>query len=54
MTTPNDPTIPQDSLDGLIAAYLDAVDSAQSPDRQKLLERHPQHAERAPLVLRGP
>jgi WD40 repeat protein/serine/threonine protein kinase len=45
MTTPNDPTIPQDSLDSLIAAYLDAVDSGQSPDRQELLERHPQHAD---------
>ncbi len=44
MTTPNDPTIPQDSLDGLIAAYLDAVDAGQSPDRQDLLAKHPRHA----------
>jgi eukaryotic-like serine/threonine-protein kinase len=45
MTTPNDPTIPDDSLDGIIAAYLEAVDAGQRPDRQKLLDEHPQHAE---------
>jgi eukaryotic-like serine/threonine-protein kinase len=45
MTTPNDPTIPQDSLDVLIAAYLEAVDAGQLPDRQELLEQHPKHAD---------
>ena len=45
MTTPNDPTIPDDSLDGIIAAYLEAVDAGRRPDRQKLLDDHPQHAE---------
>ncbi len=44
MTTPNDPTISNDSLDGLIAAYLQAIDAGESPDRQELLDRHPQHA----------
>ena len=45
MTTQNDPTIPQDSLDRIIAAYLEGIDAGESPDRQKLLERYPQHAE---------
>jgi WD40 repeat protein/tRNA A-37 threonylcarbamoyl transferase component Bud32 len=45
MTTPNDPTIPQDSLDGIIAAYLEAIDAGHSPDREALLKRYPQHAE---------
>ncbi len=45
MTAPNDPTIPQDSIDAVIAAYLEAVDAGRSPDRQELLNRYPRHAE---------
>jgi WD40 repeat protein/serine/threonine protein kinase len=45
MATPNDPTIPDDSLDGIIAAYLAAIDAGLSPDRQALLNRYPKHAE---------
>ena len=42
MTTPNDPTIPHDSLDGVIAAYLQATDAAQTPRSAGLLDRYPE------------
>jgi eukaryotic-like serine/threonine-protein kinase len=45
MTTPNDPTLPDDALDAVIAGYLDAVDAGQARDRQKLFDQYPQHAE---------
>ncbi len=45
MTTPNDPTMSHDSLDGIIAAYLLAVESGDVPNRQELLDRHPEHAD---------
>jgi len=34
-----------DSLDGVIAAYLLAVEAGDVPNRQDLLDRHPQHAD---------
>src|SRR5262249_48003994 len=44
VTTPNDPTMSHDSLDGIIAAYLLAVEAGDVPNRPDLLDRHPQHA----------
>jgi hypothetical protein len=46
MTTPNanDPTMSHSSLDGVIADYMLAVESGDVPNRQELLERHPEHA----------
>ena len=45
MSTPNDPTISHDSLDAVIAAYMLAVEAGDVPNRQELLDRHPEHAE---------
>ena len=45
MTTPNDPTMSHDSLDGVIAAYMLAVEGGEVPNRQELLDRHPEHAD---------
>ena len=45
MTTPNDPTMSHDSLDTAIAAYILAVEGGEVPNRQELLDRHPEHAE---------
>ena len=42
MSTPNDPTMSADSLDAVIASYVQAVESGQVPDRQELLEAHPE------------
>ena len=43
MTTPNDPTMSHDSLDAVIAAYMLAVEAGDVPNRQELLDRHPEH-----------
>jgi WD40 repeat protein len=45
VTTPNDPTKSHDSLDGVIAAYLLAVEAGDVPNRHDLLDRHPHHAD---------
>ena len=45
MPTPNDPTMSHSSLDALIAAYMLAVEAGDVPNRQELLDRHPEHAE---------
>ena len=49
MTTPNDHTMSHDSLDAVIAAYMLAVEAGDVPNRQELLDQHPEHAE----ALRG-
>ncbi len=41
MTTPHDPTGSFSPLDAVIAAYLQAVESGQDPDRAAILDRHP-------------
>src|SRR5271157_6190497 len=45
MTTPNDPTMSHDSLDAVIAAYMLAVEAGEVPNRQELLDKHPEHAD---------
>ena len=45
MTTPNDPTMSHDSLDTAIAGYMLAVEAGEVPNRQELLDRHPEHAD---------
>ncbi len=45
MTTPNDPTMSHDSLDAVIAAYMLAVEAANVPNRQELIDHHPEHAD---------
>jgi predicted Ser/Thr protein kinase len=45
MSTPNDPTMSHDSLDAVIAGYLLAVEAGDVPNRQDLLDRHPEHAD---------
>jgi Protein kinase domain len=45
MTTPNDPTMSHDSLDAVIAGYMLAVEGGEVPNRQELLDRHPEHAD---------
>ncbi len=45
MTTPNDPTMSHDSLDAVIAGYMLAVEAGDVPNRQDLLESHPEHAD---------
>ena len=45
MTTPNDPTMSHSSLDAVIAAYMLAVEAGDVPNRQELLDQHPEHAE---------
>jgi hypothetical protein len=45
VTTPNDPTMSHDSLDGVIADYMLAVEGGEVPNRQELLDRHPEHAD---------
>ena len=34
-----------DSLDAVIAGYVLAVEAGEVPNRQELLDRHPEHAE---------
>ncbi len=45
MATPNDPTMSHDSLDAVIAGYMLAVEGGEVPNRQDLLDRHPEHAD---------
>src|SRR5262249_11335547 len=45
MTTPNDPTMSHDSLDAVIAGYMLAVEAGDVPNRQELLDQHPEHAD---------
>jgi WD40 repeat protein len=42
---PNDPTMSHDALDAVIAGYMLAVEAGDVPNRQELLERHPEHAD---------
>ncbi len=46
MATPNDATESFTNLDQVIAAYLQAIEAGQVPNRQELLDRHPELAER--------
>ena len=45
VATPHDPTMSHGSLDAVIAAYMLAVEAGEVPNRQELLDRHPEHAE---------
>jgi eukaryotic-like serine/threonine-protein kinase len=45
VTTSNDPTMSHSSLDAVIAAYMLAVEAGSVPNRQELLDRHPEHTE---------
>ncbi len=45
MTTPVNPTMSHDSLDAVIAAYMLAVNAGSVPNRQELIDQHPEHAE---------
>ena len=42
MTTPNDATESFGSLDRVIAEYVQAVEAGVVPNRQELLDRHPE------------
>ena len=44
--TPSDPTVAGDPLDPVIADYLQRVEAGHSPDRDELLARHPDLADR--------
>ena len=44
MVTPHDPTQSIESRDAVIAAYLQDVEAGQVPNRQELLDRHPELA----------
>src|SRR6516165_12726837 len=47
MSTPNEPTASHhDPLDAVIADYLDQVEAGVVPDREALLARHPDLADR--------
>ncbi len=43
--TPNDPTMSHSTLDAVIATYMLAVEAGNVPNRQELLDQHPEHAE---------
>jgi eukaryotic-like serine/threonine-protein kinase len=45
VTTPNDPTMSHDSLDAVIAGYMLDVEAGDVPNRQELLDQHPEHAD---------
>ena len=45
MSTPNDATESFTNLDQVIAEYLQAIEAGQVPNRQELLDRHPELAE---------
>src|SRR5436305_367503 len=51
MTAPLDPTAPQDPLDNVIADYLQQVEAGLVPDREALLARHPELADRLRAFL---
>ncbi len=44
-TTPTDPTMSHGSLDAVIADYMLAVEGGEVPNRQELLDHHPEHSE---------
>jgi serine/threonine protein kinase len=44
MSTPNDATESFTNLDQVIAEYLQAIEAGQVPNRQELLDRHPELA----------
>ncbi len=46
MTTPRDPTMSHSSLDAVIAAYMQAVEAGEVPNRQDLIEQHPAIADK--------
>jgi uncharacterized protein (DUF2267 family) len=45
VTTPTDPTMSHSSVDAVIAAYMLAVEAGNVPNRQELLDQHPEHTE---------
>ena len=45
MTTPDDPTMSHRSLDAVIASYMQAVEAGQVPNREALIDGHPDIAE---------
>jgi hypothetical protein len=45
VTTPNDPTMSHSSLDAVIASYMQAVEAGQIPNRQEVLNDHPEIAD---------
>jgi serine/threonine protein kinase len=45
VTTPNDHTMSHDSLDAVIAAYMLAIERGDVPNREEMLDQHPEHAE---------
>jgi tRNA A-37 threonylcarbamoyl transferase component Bud32 len=45
VTPPHDPTMSHSSLDAAIAGYMQAVESGQVPNRQALLDQHPEIAD---------
>jgi serine/threonine protein kinase len=45
VTTPDDPTMSHRSLDAVIASYVQAVEAGQVPNREALLDGHPEIAE---------
>jgi eukaryotic-like serine/threonine-protein kinase len=45
VTTPDDRTISHDALDAVIAGYMLAVEGGEVPNRQDLLDRHPEHTD---------
>jgi predicted Ser/Thr protein kinase len=45
VTTPDDPTMSHRSLDAVIASYVQAVEAGQIPNREALLDGHPEIAE---------
>ncbi len=45
MTTPTDATESFSHLDRVVAEYLQAVEAGAVPNRQELLDRHPELAE---------
>jgi hypothetical protein len=45
VTTPNDPTMSHSSLDAVIAAYILGAEAGVVPNRQELLDQHPEHVD---------
>jgi WD40 repeat protein/predicted Ser/Thr protein kinase len=42
VSTPHDPTMSHSSLDQVIASYMPVIEAGQVPDRQELLDQHPE------------